>query len=44
VKKLSDFEFAAKAREAAAILESIEAKLDAIDLALDAHVGAKQAA
>lgn len=44
MKKLSDFEFAAIARKAAAILESIEAKLDAIDSALEAHVGAKKAA
>jgi len=44
VKKLSDFEFAAIARQAAAILESIEAKLDTVDTALEAHVGTKQAA
>ena len=44
MKKLSAFEFAAIARKAAAILESIEAKLDAIDLALESHVDTKKAA
>ena len=44
MKKLSDFEFAALAKRATAILESIEHKLDATEKALASHVGAKQAA
>lgn len=44
MKKLSDLEFATMAKQAAAILRSIEAKLDVIDDALASNVGAKQAA
>lgn len=44
MKKLTDLEFAYIAKQAAEILKSIEAKLDATEQALDTYVGTQKAA